>query len=258
MSWAKNQAAPTGVLASLMPDVAAASEPVVSSNRPSLLEVQREEEASARARKRAQAEERKRNGGNSNVGRMSSGGVWSGSAGSDKPKSLAEIQEEERIRAERQARAQQMAGGGAAKPTGWAQRVAPNAGGAHQPPAMQQQQQQRAAGGQVNDDDDDDEGLFFSGASTSKPTASRGDQSSFQRWAAEQIRGITGREDVTLVHFLMSLKDEGEVRQYIADYVGDTAGIRKFATEFLNRMPPPSSPAIPFAGAGRGRGGKKR
>merc|ERR1712216_418681 len=55
------------------------------------------------------------------------------------------------------------------------------------------------------------------------------------KWSGAQLQKLCGNPDTTLVHFLMSLKTEDEVKQYIIEYLGDTPKVRKFAAEFYDR-----------------------
>ncbi|CAM9814704.1 unnamed protein product [Choristocarpus tenellus] len=54
-------------------------------------------------------------------------------------------------------------------------------------------------------------------------------------WASQQLKKITGKDDLTLLEFCMSLTDASEIRQYIAAYLGSTPQVSSFATEFLQR-----------------------
>ncbi|CAN0259495.1 unnamed protein product [Discosporangium mesarthrocarpum] len=54
-------------------------------------------------------------------------------------------------------------------------------------------------------------------------------------WASQQLRKITGKDDLTLLEFCMSLTDASEIRQYLAAYLGSTPQVSSFATEFLQR-----------------------
>ena len=49
------------------------------------------------------------------------------------------------------------------------------------------------------------------------------------------MRGLTGSSDMTVVDFLMSLPSAGEVRDYVALYLGDTEHAQAFGAEFLRR-----------------------
>uniref|UniRef100_K3X4C5 GYF domain-containing protein n=1 Tax=Globisporangium ultimum (strain ATCC 200006 / CBS 805.95 / DAOM BR144) TaxID=431595 RepID=K3X4C5_GLOUD len=68
--------------------------------------------------------------------------------------------------------------------------------------------------------------------------------SEFMTWAAKQFQAISGREDLTLMEYCASLEDPGEIREYLAAYLGSTPRVSAFATEFIQRKkkgPPFSS-----------------
>lgn len=46
---------------------------------------------------------------------------------------------------------------------------------------------------------------------------------------------LNGTDDLTLVSFCMTLTDPNEIRQYLTAYLGSTAQVNNFATEFINR-----------------------
>lgn len=58
---------------------------------------------------------------------------------------------------------------------------------------------------------------------------------SLEKWCREQMQKINGSDDLTLVAFCMSLTDANEIRQYLTTYLGATAPVNSFATEFINK-----------------------
>jgi len=56
-----------------------------------------------------------------------------------------------------------------------------------------------------------------------------------ETWCKEQMRRLNGTEDLTLVSFCMTLNDSEEIKQYLMAYLGSSAQVNSFATEFVNR-----------------------
>lgn len=56
-----------------------------------------------------------------------------------------------------------------------------------------------------------------------------------EKWCKEQMMKLNGTDDLTLVGFCMTLNDPNEIRQYLTAYLGSTAQVNNFATEFINR-----------------------
>lgn len=56
-----------------------------------------------------------------------------------------------------------------------------------------------------------------------------------ENWCKEQMRKLNGTDDMTLVAFCMTLSDPIEIKQYITEYLGNTAQVNNFASEFINR-----------------------
>ena len=54
-----------------------------------------------------------------------------------------------------------------------------------------------------------------------------------EKWCKEQMQKLNGTDDLTLVSFCMSLSDPVEIRQYLTTYLGSTAQVNNFATEFI-------------------------
>lgn len=46
---------------------------------------------------------------------------------------------------------------------------------------------------------------------------------------------LQGQDDLTLVRFLLSCSSTGEVAEYITAYLGKSADVSKFTSEFLRR-----------------------
>jgi len=59
--------------------------------------------------------------------------------------------------------------------------------------------------------------------------------SAMAKWCVEQMRGLTGSDDVTLAHFLFSLQDDTEVESYLSMYLGKSDAVSAFAKEFTLR-----------------------
>ncbi|WPT17711.1 hypothetical protein PSENEW3_00005713 [Picochlorum sp. SENEW3] len=57
----------------------------------------------------------------------------------------------------------------------------------------------------------------------------------FRTWCMEQMKTLTGSEDVTLCEFLMTVESNSEVADYVAAYLGATAAAATFSSEFLRR-----------------------
>ncbi|TMW57354.1 hypothetical protein Poli38472_003279 [Pythium oligandrum] len=59
--------------------------------------------------------------------------------------------------------------------------------------------------------------------------------SDFMSWCAKQLKSINGSDDLTLVEYCATLEDPGEIREYLAAYLGSTPKVSAFATEFIQR-----------------------
>jgi hypothetical protein len=71
-------------------------------------------------------------------------------------------------------------------------------------------------------------------------------QAEFRSWCEAQMQSLTGSNDLTLVDFLSSLPSAGEVRDYVALYLGEGERPTAFAVEFLRRKR--ADPALSAAG----------
>jgi hypothetical protein len=54
-------------------------------------------------------------------------------------------------------------------------------------------------------------------------------------WCEDQLRRLTGNDDMTLILFCMSLDDPAEIRSYLGAYLGAKPEVSHFATEFIRR-----------------------
>uniref|UniRef100_A0AAV1T9K9 GYF domain-containing protein n=1 Tax=Peronospora matthiolae TaxID=2874970 RepID=A0AAV1T9K9_9STRA len=59
--------------------------------------------------------------------------------------------------------------------------------------------------------------------------------SEFMAWASKQLKTIDVDANVTLLEYCASVEDPGEVREYLAAYLGSTPRVSAFATEFIQR-----------------------
>lgn len=71
-----------------------------------------------------------------------------------------------------------------------------------------------------------------------------------ERWCRTQLSRLTGNEDLTLMHFCMTLEEAEDVTEYITQYLGRSAEVTKFASEFLRRKD-----AASWQPAGKGKKG---
>ncbi|KAL3926657.1 MAG: hypothetical protein SGPRY_003199, partial [Prymnesium sp.] len=55
------------------------------------------------------------------------------------------------------------------------------------------------------------------------------------QWCEGQMHALTGADDVTLAHFLYSLQNDDEIHSYLTMYLGESAAVSSFATEFTLR-----------------------
>ncbi|CAI5700857.1 hypothetical protein KXD40_005775 [Peronospora effusa] len=59
--------------------------------------------------------------------------------------------------------------------------------------------------------------------------------SEFMGWAVKQLKTIDSNANVTLLEYCASVEDPGEIREYLAAYLGSTPRVSAFATEFIQR-----------------------
>lgn len=57
----------------------------------------------------------------------------------------------------------------------------------------------------------------------------------FTVWCQDQMKNLTGSEDITLCEFLMTVDSNSEVADYVAAYLGTAPGAATFSAEFLKR-----------------------
>ncbi|KAG1706526.1 hypothetical protein DVH05_001675 [Phytophthora capsici] len=71
--------------------------------------------------------------------------------------------------------------------------------------------------------------------STSNAFGSNNVTSEFMTWALKQLKTIDSNANVTLLEYCASVEDPGEIREYLAAYLGSTPRVSAFATEFIQR-----------------------
>ncbi|RLO10209.1 hypothetical protein DYB28_000340 [Aphanomyces astaci] len=54
-------------------------------------------------------------------------------------------------------------------------------------------------------------------------------------WSSKQVKKLGGTEDLTLIQYCATLEDPGEIREYLAAYLGSTPKVSAFATEFIQK-----------------------
>ncbi len=54
-------------------------------------------------------------------------------------------------------------------------------------------------------------------------------------WCKQQMRKLSGNDDLTLIAFCMTLSDPVEIKGYLTAYLGSTPQVISFASEFINR-----------------------
>eukprot|EP00890_Picochlorum_soloecismus_P003479 jgi/Picsp_1/4131/NSC_01640-R1_gyf domain-containing protein len=57
----------------------------------------------------------------------------------------------------------------------------------------------------------------------------------FTVWCQDQMKNLTGSEDITLCEFLMTVDSNSEVADYVAAYLGTAPGAATFSAEFIKR-----------------------
>jgi hypothetical protein len=80
---------------------------------------------------------------------------------------------------------------------------------------------------------------------------------SLEAWCKDQMEKLNGSNDLTLIQFCMTLTDAEEIRQYLTAYLGSTAQVNNFATEFIKRKGGDSGRHEEWESAGK-KGGKKK
>jgi hypothetical protein len=202
-------------------------------SRPSLLDIQREEEARKRAQQRAAPPPQPA------ASAASTKGVWKAPGSVSRPLSLAEIQEEEMKGSASLNSSSGSTGGGG------------NGGGA--PGAKVTYSSVSSSGSSkgapIATAPAPGEDSFWdyrpsSAAAGPTPAQASATSGSDEQWCRSRVRELTGREDVTLTHFLLALKDKDEIRNFIAEYIGETSAAKAFAEEFAKRVSVKSNSAI--------------
>lgn len=56
-----------------------------------------------------------------------------------------------------------------------------------------------------------------------------------ESWCKDQMRKLSGSDDLTLIAFCMTLSDPVEIKGYLTAYLGSSSQVNNFATEFINR-----------------------
>ena len=59
--------------------------------------------------------------------------------------------------------------------------------------------------------------------------------SALESWCKDQMRKLSGNDDLTLIAFCMTLSDPVEIKGYLTAYLGSTSQVNNFAVEFINR-----------------------
>ena len=59
--------------------------------------------------------------------------------------------------------------------------------------------------------------------------------SALESWCKEQMRKLSGNDDLTLIAFCMTLTDPVEIKGYLTAYLGSTSQVNNFAVEFIQR-----------------------
>ena len=199
--------------------------------------------------------------------------AWGGAApgkAAGKKKTMSEIQQEEaRVAARRPKEQPQRSGGGwagiaasggttawvgdAAKP---APRVAPTPAqaGAAASQASKPRQQSKPAATQANK-----AGAAASNNPSADAFGENGKMSpQLEAWCREQMKKISGSEDLTLVSFCMTLNDPSEIKQYLTAYLGSTPQVNNFASEFILHKDGKKAQQEQWESAGASKKGRKK
>jgi len=79
-----------------------------------------------------------------------------------------------------------------------------------------------------------------------------------ESWCKEQMKKLNGSDDLTLIAFCMTLTDPVEIRQYLTAYLGSSAQVGSFATEFINRKGGGRPKQEEWESAGNAKKGRKK
>jgi hypothetical protein len=52
-------------------------------------------------------------------------------------------------------------------------------------------------------------------------------------WCTAQLKRLNGSDDITLMHFCMSLSSGAEIRETLSGYLGSSPQVTNFATDFI-------------------------
>ena len=55
----------------------------------------------------------------------------------------------------------------------------------------------------------------------------------FESWCKEHLTPLTHSSDLSLPHYLMTLESPADIREYIYEYLGSSAGVQQFADGFI-------------------------
>ncbi len=174
--------------------------------------------------------------------------AWGG-AGTNKPtvqrKSMSEIQQEEARAAAKMAKQKSQSSGGWANiaasggTTAWSGNAAVITTSPATVPSVSLAQSTTATSRSKQS---------VSGTSTQKATNQTSTQKTMEEfgangkmnpalesWCKDQMRKLSGSDDLTLIAFCMTLSDAVEIKGYLTAYLGSSSQVNNFATEFINR-----------------------
>ena len=172
--------------------------------------------------------------------------AWGGAANSKPQKSMAQIQQEEA----RAAAIQAAQNPGRSNSSGWANvaatgksgwggeiKTAPSTNPAVTGPRPVQARAPVQAAGRGTGNVASSAAQRSTSTASSTPAEEFGTSMSptLEKWCKEQMQKINGSDDLTLVAFCMTLTDASEIRQYLTTYLGSTAQVNNFATEFIGK-----------------------
>lgn len=100
----------------------------------------------------------------------------------------------------------------------------------------------RSSGTTPNKTDADASFWNFGAAQSTKPDGTNGSSfgskpvpNELMSWCAKQLESLGGVENMALMEYCSTLEDPGEIREYIAAYLGSTPRVSAFATEFIQK-----------------------
>ena len=77
-----------------------------------------------------------------------------------------------------------------------------------------------------------DSAAFGIGTPSSDQDVLSGD---FREWCSQQMQSLTGSGEVTLCEFLMGVESNSEIADYVSMYLGTSAPVATFSSEFIKR-----------------------